>query len=183
MNMKKSIQCAVLACAMLVGSVSTAFGAVGYYTSKTASISSSGVVASGKSFNKVSDMSTKWDVTYRHNAWGYSTTQADWAASSGKTGAMRPYYLYVKSKVLYCSFHLPAVWVYGSATAETANSGAYTASFVRAPSNANYVLNGWCDGGIPRYAYTSGTHKFRYNASATVYTWTTYEEIRNPNFP
>jgi hypothetical protein len=50
-------------------------------------------------------------------------------------------------------------------------------SYVRAPADESKVLEAACYGGVPQYAYTNGSHSFRYNAAATLYTWGTHIEF------
>jgi hypothetical protein len=180
--MKKILLCAALVAAFVLASASMAFAGVNTWSTVSATQTHNNVVVTGRSGNMVSDMTAIYDVTYWHYAWGYSYTTCNWTAASGKTGAMNPYYLYTKTEVCYASWHLPGILVKGIGTSSNHNASPYTVSYIRAPSNGSQYTMGACQGGIPRYAYTNGTHTFKYNASATQYSWGTHIQINNPNF-
>jgi len=172
--MKRSLLCAVLVLALVLVSVAPAFAAVGSWSTASSSPVHNNVTCTGRSGNYINDLYPYPDPFWKHYVNGYSYTKCTWAAASGKTGAMKPFYLYVKSTVVYVSWHVGVGNVTGTATESHTNSAAYVDSYVRAPANESLVLEGYCYGGIPQYAYTDGVHAFRYNSAATKYTWGTH---------
>lgn len=171
--MKRSVLVACVVLMMVFAGVSSAFAGVGYYSANVATKVGSGCTGTGTAYNRVSDMKTVVDVTYKHQVWGYAITSLK---DSDGPSAVKPYYIYASAKVMYVTWHLVVGNVYASATESFHNASPYTASSIN--SGTAYAYN---YGGIAKYAYTSGSHQFRYNAAAALYTWGTYVEIRNPN--
>jgi hypothetical protein len=174
-SVKRSLLCVVLATMMLLAGVSTAFAGIGYFTeNKVKKAGNGGVIGTGASSNKVSDMKTVVDPTYKHQAWGFSTTCVQKASN---LVPVEPYHIYVETKVAYVTWHVIVGDVEYAATAENHNAKPNTAWLVKAPANG--YATAWNYGGIARYAYTRGIHQFRLTASSANYTWVSREQINN----
>lgn len=176
--MNRLLAVSILVVVLLLVGVATAHAGVGTWSYSTAYKTADGVKGMGRSANQVTDVSIVQDTQYRHWVFGYTWTSTNWADGRG---AIKPYWIYAKCKVMYVVWHMyPIGDIYESATDETHNSSPYTSAYVRAPVSDSEFTTTFNVGGEPKYAYTNGTHQFKYNASASTYTWGTYVDIRGP---